>query len=88
MPVQRLTPSPDNRDGARGFIDKGRGLHAAIAVSSDGLLETGHRWSDQHHLLIVLSTVNLQFQGWFVSLSLRPVLGIVQDGAAYVMPIV
>ena len=64
------------------------GLHSATAVSSDSNLEIGHQWSDQHHLLIVLSTVNLQFQGWFVSISLRPVLGIVQDGAAYVMPIV
>ena len=33
-------------------------------------------------ILIVLGTVNLQFQGWFVSISLRPVLGI---AAAYVM---
>ena len=73
--------------GARGLTEKGRGLRAARAVSSDSQFEVGHQWSDQHHLLIVLSTVNLQFQGWFVSISLRPVLGIVQDGAAYVMPI-
>ena len=33
-------------------------------------------------ILIVLGTLNLQFQGWFVPISLRPVLGIV---AAYVM---
>ena len=33
-------------------------------------------------ILIVLSTVSLQFQGWFVPISLRPVLRIV---AAYVM---
>ena len=32
--------------------------------------------------MIVLDTVNLQFQVWFVSISLRPVLGIV---AAYVV---
>ena len=34
-------------------------------VSSDKHL--GHWWSDQHHL--VLNTVNLWFQGWFVSIS-------------------
>ena len=28
-------------------------------------------------ILIVLSTVNLEFQGWFVPISLRPVLRIV-----------
>ena len=33
-------------------------------------------------ILVVLGTVNLQFQGHFVPISLRPVLGIV---AAYVM---
>ena len=32
--------------------------------------------------LVVLSTVSLQFQGWFVLTSLKPILGIV---AAYVM---
>ena len=41
-------------------------------------------WSDQCYL-VVLSAVHLQFQGQFVPVSLRPVLGIVQDGAAYVM---
>ena len=35
--------------------------------------------------MVVLGTVNLQFQGYFVSISLRPVLRIV---AAYVVPIV
>ena len=28
--------------------------------------------------MIALSTVNLQFQGWFVPISLRPVLGLVE----------
>ena len=36
-------------------------------------------------ILVVLGTVNLQFQGLFVSVSLRPVLKIVAD---YVMAIV
>ena len=38
-------------------------------------LETGHRWSDQHHL--DCSKYSLQFHGWFVPVSLRPVLEIV-----------
>jgi len=33
-------------------------------------------------IFIVLGTVNLHFQGWFVSISLRPVLG---TAAAFVM---
>ena len=33
-------------------------------------------------ILIILSTVNLQFQGWLIPIFLRPILGIV---AAYVM---
>ena len=37
---------------------------------------------------IVSNTVNLQFQGQFVPISLKPVLGIVQGGVAYVMDIV
>ena len=81
-PVQRPTPpSPDNQ-GARAFIDRGRGLHVETIQSAlTGVLKlvisglTRVIW-------IVLGTVNLQFQGLFVSSSLRPILGIV---AAYVM---
>ena len=50
-------------------------------VSSDSRLEIGHQWSDSV-ILIVLGTVNLQFHGWFVPISLRPVLRTV---ATYVM---
>ena len=32
---------------------------------------------------IVLSTINLQLQGGIVPISLKPLLGIVQDGVAY-----
>ena len=49
----------------------GEGLHANSTVGSDSHLEIGHR-SDQRHL--ALSTVNLQFQGQFVPISLWPVL--------------
>ena len=53
-------------------------------VSSDSILKLVI--SDLiNDILIVLSTVNLQFLGQFVSSSLRPVLGIVQDGAVDVM---
>ena len=40
------------------------------AVSSDSHLQIGHQWSDQHHL------GNLQFQGPFVPIPLKPGLGI------------
>ena len=50
------------------------------ARGRDSANEIGHRWFDQRHL--DSSIVNLQFQGQFVSVCLRPVLRIV---AAYVM---
>ena len=49
--------------------------------SSDGHLEISRWWSDRHQLAC-LSTVNLQFPGRFVPISLRPILRIV---AAHVM---
>ena len=51
-------------------------LHVETAVSSDNHLETDHWWSDQHHL-DYLGTIHFQLQGWFVSISLRSILGIV-----------
>ena len=75
------SPPTDNQ-WARGFRDGGRGLHAETAQSAVTvvlLLVIGGLTSV---ILIVLSTVSLQFQGWFVPISLRPVLGIV---AAYVV---
>ena len=49
-------------------------------VSSDSQLEIGHQGLTS--VILVLGTVNFQFQGPFVFISLRPVLGI---GAADVM---
>lgn len=49
------------------------------ATGRDSTDETAHRWFDQSRL--DSSTVNLQLQGQFVSVSLRPVLRI---EAAYV----
>ena len=74
-------PPPDNQ-GARAFIDRGRGLPAETAQSAlTGILKLvmGGLTSI---ILIVLGTISLQFQSQFVSTSLRPILGIV---AAYVM---
>ena len=68
-------PAPDNQ-GARAFIDRGRGLHAETIQSAlpvilklviGGLISV---------ILIVLGTVNLQFEVRFVSISLRPILRI------------
>ena len=75
-PVQRLTPLTDNQ-WARASIGRERGLHtetAQAALTITLKLIIGGLTSV---ILIVLSTVNLQFQGRFVPLSLRPVLGIV-----------
>ena len=80
-----LTPTPHPRpddQGARAFIDRGRGPHAETIQSAltvilklviGGLISV---------ISIVLGTVNLQFQGQFVPTSLKPILRIV---AAYVM---
>ena len=87
-PVQRLTrsPTPLLTIGGKSFYSWGWGsLHAETAQPAltvvlklviCGLISV---------VLIVLGTVNLQFQGLFVPLSLRPVLETV---AAYVMAIV
>ena len=60
--------APSDQQGQE-FLSVEGGLHAETAESPDSLLESGHRWSDQHHL--VLNTVHLYFQSWFVSISWR-----------------
>lgn len=47
-PVQR--PAPHHWQPGGFYICRERGLHAETAVSSDGQLEAGNQWSDQHHL--------------------------------------
>jgi len=64
------------------FTDRGRGLHAETAQLALAVVLTLVMGGLISVISIVLSTVNLQFQGQFVSISLRPVLGTV---AAYVM---
>ena len=74
-------PPPADNQWARAFIDGGRGyvetaqsaLIVILKLVLGGMISV---------ILIVLSTVSLQFQGQFVPISLRPVLGVV---AAYVM---
>ena len=68
-------PTTDNQ-GAKAFIDRGRGLHAETAQSAlrvilklfIGLTRV---------ILIILNTVNLHFQDQFVPVSLKLILRIV-----------
>ena len=69
-------PHP-RQSGARAFIDRGRGLHAEMVPSALTVILKLVIGGLTSIILIVLSTVNLQFQGQFVPISLRPVLGIV-----------
>ena len=80
-PIQRPTLPTDNQ-WARAFIGGGRGPHAETAQEALTVILNLVISGLTSIILIVLSTVSLQFQGWFVSISLRPILGIV---AAYVM---
>ena len=73
--------SPD-KQRVRAFIDRGRGLHAEIAWSSLTVVFRLVIGGLTSIILVVLDMVNLQFLGRFVSISLKPTLGIM---AAYVM---
>ena len=53
------------------FIDRGRGLYAETAESA----QSSRNWSCVlTSIILILSTINLQFQCRFVPISLRPVL--------------
>ena len=86
--VQRpipLPPSPAQVTcGARACIDRWKGLHAETTQLSLIVIFQLVISGLTSILLVVLGTVNLQFQGPFIPISLRPVLGIV---AAYVLVI-
>ena len=69
--------STPHSQGARAFIDGGRELHAETAQSALTVFLKSVIAGLTSVILIVLSTVNLQFQGRFIPISLRPVLGIV-----------
>ena len=84
--VQRLTsphhhPAPDNQWGKSFYRQKDRATCRNSIVNSDSHLQIGQWWLTRV-ILVVSGTVNLQFQGPFVPISLRPVLRII---AAYVM---
>ena len=75
-------PTSDDQ-WARAFTDRGRGLHVKTAQAAltvllklviSGLISA---------ILIALNTVNLQFQGQFPPISLRPVLRTVMLCYAY-----
>ena len=74
--------TPSDEQWTRAFIDRGRGLHAETAQLALAVMLTLVIGGLISVILIVLSTVNLQFQDQFVSISLRPVLGTV---AAHIM---
>ena len=71
----------DNR-GPRAFVGRGRGLRAETAQSALTVVLKSVIGGLTSVILIVLGTAHRHFQGQFVSISLRPVLGI---GAAYVV---
>ena len=79
--VQRPTPGPATSE-ARAFTDKRRGLQAETAPLALTVIFKLIIGGLTSIILIVLDTVNLQFQGPFVPISLRLVLRIV---AAYVV---
>ena len=71
-----------NNQGARAFIDGGRGLHAETAQSALTVILKLIIGGLTSVILIVLGTANLQFHVRFVPISLSPILGIV---GAYVI---
>ena len=79
-PVQRPTPPLTIR--GKSFYRQGRGLHAETIQSALTVILKLVIGGLTSVISIVLGTVNLQFYCRFVSISLRPILGIV---AAYVM---
>ena len=83
MPVQsQLLPapnpvpflSPPQQSGGKSFYRQREGLHAETAQSVLTVILKSVIGGLINIILIVLSTVNLHFQGCFVSISLRPVL--------------
>jgi len=71
--------------GARAFIGRGQVLHSETAQSTVSVIFKSVIGGLTSITLVILGTVNLQFQGQFVFISLRPIIGIV---AAYFMSVV
>ena len=72
-----LPPHFTTNQEARSFIGRRRRLRVEMAQSALSHLEIGHAVGLTSVILIVLSTVSFQCQGWFVLISLRPILRIV-----------
>ena len=68
---------PTDNQWARAFIDGGRELRVETAQSALAVILKLVIGGLTSIILTVLSTVNLQFQGRFVPISLRPILRIV-----------
>ena len=79
--IQRPTPPQPQSVRKNFYGQRERAPCINSAVSSGGRLETGHQSSNQCHL-DCFYTVGILFQGQFVPISLRPVLGTV---TAYIM---
>ena len=69
--------SPPHTTSGQSFYRLREGaICTSRTFSSDSHLEVGHCGLTSI-VLIILSTINLQFQDWFVPISLRPILRIV-----------
>ena len=77
-PVPRPFPHPPDTQWARASVGRGRGLRADRAQSALTVILKLVIGGLTSIILNVLGTVNLQFQGPFVSISLWSVLGIVE----------
>lgn len=77
MSVQKPTPPILNSQGTRAFINGGRELQAETAQSAQTITLKLVIGSLTRVILIILSTINLQLQGQFVSIFLPLILGIV-----------
>ena len=84
IPVQRPTP-PSLTIGKKGFIDRGRRLQEETAQSALTVILMLVGVGLTRVIFVILGTTSLQFHGWLVPISLRPLLGI---AAVFVMVIV
>ena len=86
--VQRLAPLPPLAiSGARAFIDRRKGLHGEIAQSALTVIFRLVIGGLTRVILIVLGTVNFQFPGALVPISLRPILGIMAASGSSVQEV-
>ena len=82
LPAPAPAPTIPKEQGIRAFIDRERELCAKTAQSALTVIFTLILGGLVSLILVVVGTVNLQFQGPFVPISLWPVLRIV---AAHVL---